>query len=127
MNIFGIMSSINRYGRYFVVLVVLANLVSVSFAGTSGIVSALEDLCNAATMFLSAAIIIMIILAGAIYAIGQVMGAETRARASVWATAMLTGAVIGAIIYILTPYIIQTMLGTSTSVSIDPSSPCEFG
>ncbi len=127
MNIFGIMSSINRYGRYFVVLVVLANLVSVSFAGTSGIVSALENLCNAATMFLSAAIIIMIILAGAIYAIGQVMGAETRARASVWATAMLTGAVIGAIIYILTPYIIQTMLGTSTSVSIDPSSPCEFG
>ncbi len=127
MNIFGIMSSINRYGRYFVVLVVLANLVSVSFAGTSGIVSALEDLCNAATMFLSAAIIIMIILAGAIYAIGQVMGAETRARASVWATAMLTGAVIGAIIYILTPYIIQTMLGTSTSVSIDPSTPCDFG
>ncbi len=127
MNIFGIMSSINRYGRYFVVLVVLANLVSVSFAGTSGIVSALENLCNAATMFLSAAIIIMIILAGAIYAIGQVMGAETRARASVWATAMLTGAVIGAIIYILTPYIIQTMLGSSTSVSIDPSTPCDFG
>ncbi len=127
MNMFGIMSSINRYGRYFVVLVVLANLVSVSFAGTSGIVSALENLCNAATMFLSAAIIIMIILAGAIYAIGQVMGAETRARASVWATAMLTGAVIGAIIYILTPYIIQTMLGSSTSVSIDPSTPCEFG
>lgn len=126
MDIFGIMSSINKYGRYLVVLVVMANLVSVSFAGTSGIQSALQDLCQAATMFLSAAIIIMIILAGAIYAIGQVMGAETRARASVWATAMLTGAVIGTVIYILTPYIIQTMLGTGTAVSIDPGNPCQF-
>ena len=124
MNVIEAMVSINKYGRYFIVLIVLANLISVSYAGTE-IAASLQQLCEYATLFLSAAVIIMIILAGAIYAIGQIMGAETRARASVWATAMLTGAVIGAIIYLVTPYILQTLLGEG-EVSIDPANPCTF-
>jgi len=127
MNIIGIMNSVNKYGKYFVLLVVMANMISVSFAGgAENIRSALSELCSYATLFLSAAIIIMILLAGAIYAIGQIMGAETRARASVWATAMLTGAVIAAIIYLITPYILVRLLAGTTDVSINPSSPCSF-
>ena len=124
MNVIEIMTSINKYGRYFIILVVLANLVSVAFAAETNIRDALSQLCNYATLFLSAAVIIMIILAGAIYAIGQMLGAETRARASVWATAMLTGAIIGAIIYLITPYVLQTLLGGGM---IDPENPCDFG
>lgn len=125
MNLIEVMSSINKYGRHFVLLVVLANLFSVSYAdATTSIESALEGLCSASTLFLSAAVVIMIILAGAIYAIGQIMGAETRARASVWATAMLTGAVIAALIYLLVPYILNMLLPSGYSIS--PDSPCDF-
>ena len=126
MNLIEVMSSINKYGRHFVLLVVLANLFSVSFAddATTSIQSALEGLCSASTLFLSAAVVIMIILAGAIYAIGQIMGAETRARASVWATAMLTGAVIAAVIYLLVPYILNMLLPSGYSIS--PDNPCSF-
>ncbi|MFH1447725.1 MAG: hypothetical protein ABIG39_02580, partial [Candidatus Micrarchaeota archaeon] len=58
------------------------------------------------------------ILAGGIYAIGQVLGAETRARASVWATAMLVGGVIGLIIAASAQYLVSifaqfTIGGTS--------------
>jgi hypothetical protein len=35
------------------------------------------------------------------------MGAETRARATVWATAMFTGALFAGIIYAITPWAIS--------------------
>jgi len=126
MDVFGIFNSINRYGRYFLVFVILANFVSVSSAQAENITAALSELCTAATTILAAAIIVLIIMAAVIYAIGQVMGAETRARASVWATAMLTGAIIGAVIYILTPYILSVLLA-GTGAEIDATDPCNFG
>lgn len=128
MNIIEVMSSINKYGRYFVLLVVLANIVSTAYAdgggATENIRNTLTQFCTLATTVLAAAIVVMIIMAAVIYAIGQVLGAETRARASVWATAMLTGAVIGAVIYILTPYILSLLL--AGQINIDLGNPCNF-
>lgn len=127
MNIIEVMSSINRYGRYFVLLVVLANIVSTAYAeggATENIRNTLTQFCTLATTVLAAAIVVMIIMAAVIYAIGQVLGAETRARASVWATAMLTGAVIGAVIYIITPYILSLLL--AGQINIDLANPCNF-
>ena len=110
MDIKGVTKSI-------LVALFVLNMVSVSFAA-SAISSALLELCSAAKTFLGGAIMIMILLAGATYAIGQVLGAETRARASVWATAMLTGALIGALIYVLTPFIVNALLaGQSVQAS----------
>ena len=128
MDIMGLMNAINRCGKYLVVLIVLANLMSISFANQTPeeLRNALSQLCNTATTFLAASIMIMIILSAAVYAIGQIMGAETRARASVWATAMLTGAVIGVIIYFLTPIILRTLLPAGGAVTIDPANPCNF-
>lgn len=40
---------------------------------------------------------------------GQMMGAETRARANTWATAMLVGALIGIIIVTVTPSILKLL------------------
>jgi len=53
------------------------------------------------------------------------MGAETRARATVWATAMLTGAIIGAILYVIVPWLIHTITTGSTSFP-NVNSPCDF-
>ena len=58
---------------------------------------------------------LMILLAAVIYATGQMMGAETRARANVWATSCLTGALIGIIIASVAPIVLETMAGTTVN------------
>ncbi len=69
------------------------------------------QLYDTVNMILGAVIFVLIVVAAVVYAAGQVMGAETRARASVWATSMIMGAVIGIIIYVLVPPILETMVG----------------
>ena len=54
---------------------------------------------------------VLVIFAAVIFAAGQVMGAETRARANVWATAMLTGSLIGFAVAIIVPWFITTLWG----------------
>ena len=113
MNIFNVMDKARDVGKYVLAVVLVLHLLPVVFAQETGgqtIVSALEEMCDLAQAILGAGIILMIILAGSIYAVGQIMGAETRARASVWATAMITGAVIGALIYVLVPWILSLIL-----------------
>ncbi|MBU0532570.1 hypothetical protein KKB44_03690 [Candidatus Micrarchaeota archaeon] len=108
------MARINRIGILAIIL-----LISVSFADPStNLSNALVSFCLIAKNFLGLGIMLMILLAGATYAIGQLLGAETRARASVWATAMLTGAIIGAVIYIVTPTIVQAIIGTGGGVTV---------
>jgi len=65
----------------------------------------------------------MIILAGVIYASGQMMGAETRARANVWATAALTGALIAILISVVAPSVLDMIYGGSGATSI--SAACQ--
>jgi len=65
----------------------------------------------------------MVVVAGVIYAAGQIMGAETRARANVWATACLTGALIGVLIYAVAPSVLDTIYGTTGSVKCGTSCP----
>ncbi len=59
---------------------------------------------------------LMIIGAGIIYAAGQIMGAETRARASQWGTAMLIGAVIAILIVTVAPPVLNIMYGGTTTI-----------
>jgi len=106
MNIIGYMNKLNAIGKYLLILVLAVNLASLSFASVTNIGAAMSSLCGTAKMFLGATAMILVVLAGATYAIGQILGAETRARAAVWATAMLTGAVIGLVIYLLMPPLI---------------------
>ena len=59
----------------------------------------------------------MVVSASLVYAVGQVMGAETRARASVWATSMFNGAIIAALIYLLVPFVLEVLLkNTGTGI-----------
>lgn len=125
MNILSMMSKANAIGKYLLLTVLVLNLLSLSFAtAVAPLKSALQALCQMSQQVLGITAMVLVVLAGTTYAIGQVLGAETRARAAVWATAMLTGAVIGALIYIVTPTIIRALLptGTGTPTGTDPCS-----
>ena len=93
------------------ILVVMAVLASAVFAvsGLTAVGSAVNELCVGLKSILPVAAMLMIILAGVIYAAGQMMGAETRARANVWATAALTGALIAILIAVVAPSVLQTI------------------
>ncbi len=52
-------------------------------------------------MSLIALVGVMIVLAAAVYVIGQFAGAQTRAKASVWANGLLAGAIVASILYVI--------------------------
>ena len=74
---------------------------------TDALEQALGELCRGVKDLVPVAAMLMIVLAAVIYAAGQMMGAETRARANVWATSCLTGALIGIIIVSITPKVLE--------------------
>lgn len=117
MNIIRNLNKINAIGKYLIVAFIIMNLIPAVSAST-GLSNALMSLCGMAKTLLGIGVMLLIILAGTIYAIGQILGAETRARATVWATAMLTGAVIGIVIYIVTPVIVNALMSGNTNASI---------
>jgi len=71
--------------------------------------NAMSGLCSDAKSLLPVTAMTMIVIAGIIYAAGQILGAETRARANVWATAALTGALIGVLIYAIAPSVLTAI------------------
>lgn len=106
-----------RYGNWKLETVLLLGLLAVSFAQESptGIKSGVCLLADYAKSLMAAIVFALVIIAAIVYAAGQVLGAETRARASVWATAMIVGAVIGIIIFVLVPGILEVMLNQSVT------------
>jgi hypothetical protein len=73
---------------------------------TSKLYQALKELCDGLHTLVPVAAMLMVMLASVIYATGQMMGAETRARANVWATSALTGALIGILISVVAPAVL---------------------
>ena len=99
------------------ILTVLAVLASSAFAAVSGlsaVSSAMVALCGGLKGMLPVAGMLMVILAGVIYASGQMMGAETRARANVWATACLTGALMAILIAVVAPSVLNMIYPSAT-------------
>ena len=85
--------------------------------------SALNELCAGVAGLLPVAAMLMVVLGAVIYASGQMMGAETRARANVWATAALTGALISMMIAAITPAALGAIYGSSVSCNVPVGSP----
>jgi uncharacterized membrane protein len=92
-----------------VTIVLLALQLVACATGIANVQAAMVNLCSSTKSLLPVTAMLMIVFAGVIYAAGQVMGAETRARANVWATACLTGALIGVLIYAIAPSVLQTI------------------
>jgi uncharacterized membrane protein len=97
--------------KMFVIMLALTAL-AVATSPLSNVSTAISDLCSGLKNLLPVASMLMVVVAGVIYAAGQIMGAETRARANVWATAALVGALIGVLIYAVAPSVLQTIYGT---------------
>jgi len=106
--------------RKFGIFVVLAVMVSGAFAvsGLTAVSCAISSLCVGLRDMLPVAAMLMIILAGVIYAAGQMMGAETRARANVWATACLTGALIAILIAVVAPSVLGMIYNTNQNALV---------
>ncbi|MEM4137461.1 MAG: hypothetical protein QXV64_00120 [Candidatus Anstonellaceae archaeon] len=85
----------------------------------------LQDLQGAIVSFCSVLcsllppISVLLVVAGAItFAAGQLASAETRARATGWATAMIVGALFAFILVSLLPLVIKAFYGDSATCSI---------
>lgn len=85
---------------------------------TSSIEAGLCQLYNLVNTVLTVVVFLLIVTAAIVYAGGQLLGAETRARASVWATSMFIGALIGVLIYVIMPMILGTMLPAEQDLSV---------
>ena len=103
--------------RAFYAALFLAFAMSIVFAPptspTETLLNALKELCTGLRTLVPVAAMLMVLLASVIYATGQMMGAETRARANVWATSALTGALIGILISVIAPAVLGTIAGGS--------------
>ena len=105
-----------KFGIFVVLAVMMASVFAVSSVlGT--VKDAMSSLCAGLTQLLPVAAMLMIILAGVIYAAGQMMGAETRARANVWATAALTGALIAILIAVVAPSVMNAIYPSTSFTS----------
>ena len=122
----------NKYLRYFFSILLLINLFAVISVAKPPPKSGSSDneigerLGNAvcwmvymAKNTMGAVFLVLIILAAIVYAGGQLLGAETRARANVWATAMFTGAIIGGLIYLIVPALLDQLMFGSEGGSIE--------
>jgi len=85
--------------------------------GLARVGNAVGCMCGQLMSVLPVVSMLMVIGAGVVYAAGQMMGAETRARSNTWATAMLLGAVIGILIVVVAPPILDILYNNSNTVT----------
>lgn len=100
---------------FFVLILGLAAAQS-SFAEENPLKEGVCLLADTAKAIMASVIFALVIMAAIVYAAGQVFGAETRSRATVWASAMIIGAVIGILIFVLLPQILDVFSGSEISV-----------
>ena len=107
-------------GMKLIFIVLLAWPLLSAVSGVSALASAMSSLCFGLTSMLPVAAMLMTVLAAVIYASGQMMGAETRARTNVWATAALTGALMSVLIAVIAPSVLGTVYGDNVTCTPAP-------
>ncbi|PIT84107.1 hypothetical protein COU37_04955 [Candidatus Micrarchaeota archaeon CG10_big_fil_rev_8_21_14_0_10_45_29] len=95
-------------------LILLAAIPFAVSGGFQNVACAAACMCGSLKGVLPVIAMLMVIGAGVVYAAGQMMGAETRARANTWATAMLVGAIIGILITVVAPAVLNVMYQPSS-------------
>jgi uncharacterized membrane protein len=83
------------------------------FGATTGLGSSLSNIKMQIEAIIPVVALMMIVLAGLIYGIGQVMGAEMRGRAAVWAQALLIGAILGLLIAAMAQPLVDLFSGAA--------------
>ncbi|MFH1306759.1 MAG: hypothetical protein ABIH83_03870 [Candidatus Micrarchaeota archaeon] len=92
-------------------------LFSNNSVGAEYLQQALNDLCCDLQGLIPVSAMLLVVAAAVIYSIGQMFGSETRARANVWATSCLTGAVIGIIISQVAPHVLSIIAGPDVVIT----------
>ena len=110
-------------GMRLILIVLMALPLLSAIEGVDALRAALSSLCSGLTSMLPVAGMLMTLLAAVIYASGQMMGAETRARANVWATAAVTGAMMAVLIAVVAPSVIGLVYGSTVSCGGAGGSP----
>jgi hypothetical protein len=82
---------------------------------TDELTKQLSSLCSDLKNMIPTLAMLLVISGAVIYASGQFFSAETRARANVWATSCITGAIIGLLISQLAPVILSAIVGQEIS------------
>ena len=104
-----------------IIAVLLA--LGISFAQTTVVLGTLQEavsaLCIQAKSLLPVVAMLMLIFGGVVYAAGQMLGAETRSRANVWATACLTGALIAILIVVVAQPALQLIYGEQGTIGCE--------
>ena len=72
---------------------------------------AISGLCAGVTDLLPIVGMLLVVIAAVVYALGQIMGMETRARGNVWATACIGGALMAFLIVSVAPPILGALFG----------------
>lgn len=114
MDMYNTVTRVARYTSLIsIAMLLLSSFIWAPNSAAANITTTLNALCRDIVNILGVAMIFLVLLAALVYAIGQVLGAETRARATVWSTAMFTGAIMGAVIYLVLPVIVRALIGTT--------------
>ena len=93
-------------------LILAMVLLGMGFAfATEQISTAISNLTGFFCTIIPALMLVAFILAALIYAAGQMASADQRARFHGWATNLLIGGLICGVIYVLAPWIIETVFG----------------
>ncbi|MCX6770111.1 MAG: hypothetical protein NT051_05560 [Candidatus Micrarchaeota archaeon] len=100
-----------RKYQFFILLLIVGALSASTILAT--LQNAISQLCLSLKSMLPVTAMMMLVLGGVIYASGQILGAETRARANVWATACLTGALISILIVVVAQPVLQIIYDTN--------------
>jgi len=101
----------NQINQYLISLFLFLVFVAIGNSGDSNLQTTLQDFCRFLFGIVADLASVMIVLSSISYTAGQMLGAELRARATVWSQSMLAGAVIGLVLLIIVPYILGILIG----------------
>jgi uncharacterized membrane protein YgcG len=104
--------------KFFIIFEILfIFLISFSFSASTSanLTSVLSCACGTAYNLLPPISMLLVLAAALTFAAGQIFGAETRARATGWATAMITGAIVGFFLAAILPSLVMTLANQPSS------------
>ena len=101
-------------------MILLATMLLVfgfAFAGTGQITTALSGVKDILCSILPIVIMLAVVIAALLYAVGQLGSAESRAKFHGWATNILIGAITALIVLIMVPFFLGALLPSGQSLT----------
>jgi len=94
---------------------ILLALVVLSATLSAGLTEEIGCICGQIKTLVPLVGLVAMMIGGVVYGAGQIMGAETRSRAVVWATALFMGGIIAIVLGVAAPWLIGIVIGIGSS------------